>query len=402
MIVLRLVRYAVALLLASLPFVSNAQGKPGEQFSWPSHQFSTERASNLFAQANEALAVFKANKHRLGLPESIDRLSIVWADDLDSPCLSPSNFAYLNIARAEVRLCKKSLVNFIEYQHLTIFVSSIDPKYVDNATLIENYSVGLIGFFETQQNGRRMRSGPCPAAYMAMLLNKKLDPSECFIGNIPHHAEWSDLSKAGLPYIDPEANILQAIAKVSQQNENFDERAETALFESFKGKSSKEKIEQLFWNNYPDMIRGAIGHIMAHEIGHFAVRDEPKDGCAGYKAEQAAEAFAYAVMKKADAFSDIPYSTNGTIFIKNYDAVFVMRALGDLDEETLNGLDVSQIEKLPRALRGPSLGRVAAFLRTLRENPGWLSAIGVVTGDDDTEQNVSELLRAIDQLPLCR
>lgn len=395
-------RYA-ALLLAAIPGAASAQGKPGSQFSWPSYQFSADYAPSILAKANEALAVFKANKGRLGLPVSIDNLHVVLADDLDARCLNPSNFAYSNIVLAEVRLCKKSLVNFIEFQYLMSYASAIDPKYVDPATLMQTYSVGLVEFFKTQQNGRRMRSGPCPAAYMAMLLNKKLDPNECFIGRIPHEADWSALYKAGLPYADPETRLLQPLATAMQQSANFDEKAKTALFESFKGKSAEQKIGLMFQNVYTDMLRGTIGHIMLHEIGHFVARDEPKDdGCAGYQAEKKAEANAYAVMKKADGFADIPYSTIDTLLIKQYDVFFIMSDLGELDEDTINGLDRSQFDKLPTSLRGPSLIRFAASLAMLLEYPGFLKALGSANGGDETDRAASELVKAIDQLQLCK
>ena len=400
--VLRELRFAAALLMIAVAPAASAKDKPGSQFSWPSYQFSSYYGPSILAQANEALNVFKANKGRLGLPDSIDKLHVVLADDLDARCLSPSNFAYSNIALSEVRLCKKSFVNFIEYQHMVNYATFIDPNYVDRSTLLQIYSIGLVEFFETQQSGRAMHSGPCPAAYMAMLLKLKLDPNECFIGRIPHHEEWDALFKAGLPYVDPETEFFQPLVTAIQHSANFDEKGKTALFESFKGKSSEEKIDLTFSEYYSDLVRGSIGYIILHEIGHFAARDEARSGCAGYKAEKRAETYAYAIMKKSNYFEDIPYSTTDTIPIRNYDVIFLLKDLGGFDEDTLDDLNKLQFDDLPKALRGQSLMRMAGFLEVIIENPGLLKALGELYGDDEAEQSASEVIQTISQLKICK
>lgn len=400
--VLRELQFAAALLMIAVAPAASAKDKPGSQFSWPSYQFSSYYGPSILAQANEALNLFKANKGRLGLPDSIDKLHVVLADDLDARCLSPSNFAYSNIALSEVRLCKKSFVNFIEYQDMTNYAMYIDPNYVDRATLLQIYSVGLAEFFETQQSGRTMHSGPCPAAYMAMLLKLKLDPNECFIGRIPHHEEWDALFKAGLPYVDPETEFFQPLVTAMEHSANFDEKAKTALFESFKGNSSEEKIELIFRYVYSDLMRGSIGYIMLHEIGHFAARDEPRSGCAGYQAEKRAESYAYAIMTKSNDFADIPYSTTDTIVIRNYDSVFLLKDLGGIDEDALDGLDKLQFDDLPKVLRGQSLMRFAGFLEVINETPGLLKALGKLNGGDEVEKIASELAQAISQLKICK
>lgn len=392
-------RFAPLLLaIASTQVV--AQGKPGSQFSWPSLQFSPDYPPILLARANEALTTFKSNKSRLGLPRTVDKLKVVMAADSDTACLRPSNFAYSNIEKSEIRLCKMSLINFIEYQYLSNFAAFIDPDYADRSTLMREYFVGLVKFFETQQARGHMKSGPCPAAYMAMLIHLKLDPNECFIGRIPHIDDWNALAKAGGAFNDPETKLLRPMVDELQNAETFDHAAAEGLLKSLKGKSNQEKIQIIYQSAYPNMLRGAIAHVIAHELGHHIYKDSPSSDCDLYKLERRAETFAYNLLRKADNFDDIPYSSDGTVAIKQYDMAFVLKDMSTLDDDDLESIDESQISKL-KYLQGMSLTRISAFLSALKKEPALLKTLGSSFGESGFEAQVIEFAEQIDNFKIC-